>query len=336
MARIIASSSFNNINPSAHYGYIDRATDSQYVVYDGTGTGSYGGYGLGYDGVLNVTRGTFTSYRDYNSAGTLLATVDQFAYSAQWAQYYASRNDMASFYSGVLSGNDNITGSIYADRLAGYDGNDTILSGGGNDHIDGGNGHDVIYMSSGNSYVTGGSGFDWVDLPGRGGAYSQASTAQGWQFWNNAMSMNVNLNSVERVAFDDGVKAFDTAGNAGQMYRLYQAAFARDPDAGGLGYWIQRYDNGTTDLLHASASFIGSAEFASIYGTPSSVSNTRYVELLYLNTLGRTPDQSGYDYWVGRLETGQVTRSRMLADFSESNENKAQVAGEISDGIWYV
>lgn len=335
MARIIASTSFNNVDPSAHYRYIDRATDNQYSVYDSAGSGVYGGFGLGYDGALNVTRGTFTSYRDYNGT-TLSGTVDQFSYSAQWAQYYASRNDMASFYKAILSGNDTITGSIYADRLAGYDGNDTIISGGGNDYIDAGAGNDVIYMSSGNSYVTGGSGFDWVDLPGRGGTYSQAPTAQGWQFWNNALSVNVNLNSIERVAFDDGVKAFDTAGNAGQMYRLYQAAFARDPDAGGLGYWIQRYDNGTTNLVHAASQFIGSSEFASIYGTPSTVSNTRYVELLYLNTLGRTPDQSGYNYWVGQLESGQVTRSKMLADFSESQENYRQVAAEIQDGIWYV
>ena len=36
--------------------------------------------------------------------------------------------------------------------------------------------------------------------------------------------------NVERLDFSDAHLAFDVDGNAGQIYRLYKAAFARTPD----------------------------------------------------------------------------------------------------------
>ncbi|SFV33014.1 Hemolysin-type calcium-binding repeat-containing protein [Devosia crocina] len=335
MARITASSSFNNVDPSSHYGYISRATDNQYVVYDNTGTGAYGGYGLGYDGVLNVTRGTFTSYSDYRANGSLAGTVDGFAISASQAQFYASRNDMAGFYRDIMRGNDTIYGSPYDDRLAGYDGNDIIYGGGGNDYIDGGAGNDIIYVGRGTAYVTGGPGFDYVVLPGAGGSYGKSAVPEGWQFSSSFNGVTARLNSVERVQFDDGVLAFDTAGNAGQMYRLYQATYGREPDPEGLGYWIERMDAGVSLTAIADSFVYGAPEFAQRYGNPYTVSNATYVDLLYINTLGRGYDINGFNYWVNKLNTNQTNRSDLLAFFSESDENKAQVAGEIYDGIWY-
>lgn len=335
MARITASSSFNNVDPSSHYAAISRATDNQYVVTANNGTGSYDGYGFRYDGVLNLTGGTVTSYRDYYSNGALSGTVDQFSYSAQWAQYYASRNDMASFYREVLRGDDVIYGSPYDDRLAGYDGNDIIYGGGGMDYIDGGAGNDIIYVGRGTAYVTGGPGFDYVVLPGAGRSYSQSQITEGWQFSSSSQGVVARVNSVERVQFDDGVLAFDTAGNAGQMYRLYQATYGREPDPEGLGYWIGRMDAGVSLTAIADSFVYGAPEFAQRYGNPYTVSNATYVDLLYINTLGRDYDINGFNYWVSKLNSNQTNRSDLLAFFSESDENKAQVAGEIYDGIWY-
>src|SRR5690606_11441005 len=140
--------------------------------------------------------------------------------------------------------------------------------------------------------------------------------------------------NVERLQFSDGTLAFDLNGNAGQAYRLYQAAFERTPDADGLSYWIGQMDNGNTTLGDIADSFLHSPEFVSTYGTEDTVSNSEFVELLYLHTLDRGSDGDGYAYWVDKIDSGATNRRDLLAFFSESNENKAQVADAISDGIW--
>ena len=70
------------------------------------------------------------------------------------------------------------------------------------------------------------------------------------------------------------------------------------------------------------------------YGTSETVSNSRFVELLYLHTLGRDYDQEGYQYWVERLDNDQTNRGDLLAFFSESAENKAGTELETAEGIW--
>jgi len=50
--------------------------------------------------------------------------------------------------------------------------------------------------------------------------------------------------------------------------------------------------------------------------------------------LHRDPDQGGYDFWNGALNSG-FTRAQTLAQFSESPENQAAVVGVISNGFDY-
>jgi serralysin len=139
------------------------------------------------------------------------------------------------------------------------------------------------------------------------------------------------LTAIERLQFSDGTLAFDTSGNAGQVYRLYQAAFARTPDTPGLKHNVGLVDNGLT-LQQMSSAFIVSNEFQQKYGT--NVSNTTYINALYQNVLGRGPDTVGFDGWQARLNDGSWTRSTMLIGFSESPENIAKVAAAIANGIW--
>ena len=145
--------------------------------------------------------------------------------------------------------------------------------------------------------------------------------------------------NVERLEFSDGVLAFDITGSesvAGQCFRLYQAAFDRLPDAAGLGYWVDRLDSGTTTLNAIAQSFLHSPEFVQTFGTEQTVSNSHFVELLYLHTLGRQYDQGGFDYWVERLDGGHTNRGDLLAFFSESDENVARVTPAVEDGIWFI
>ena len=105
------------------------------------------------------------------------------------------------------------------------------------------------------------------------------------------------------------------------MFRLYNAAFARFPDADGLKYWIGNFSSGKDDARAVASSFLVSDEFKERYG--ANVTNAKYVETLYDNVLGRDYDQDGYNYWLGNLNSGLETRYELLLGFAESAENKA-------------
>jgi hypothetical protein len=138
------------------------------------------------------------------------------------------------------------------------------------------------------------------------------------------------LVGVERIDFDDVSLALDIDGTAGQAYRLYKAAFNRAPDKEGMGYWIKMLDAGAT-LEQVSAGFVASAEFKRMYGgTPG---DELFVDLLYHNVLHRPAEGAGYQYWVKALSELHMPREQVLALFSESVENQAQVIGAIENGI---
>ena len=128
-----------------------------------------------------------------------------------------------------------------------------------------------------------------------------------------------SLNLVEDIkGVFDQVTGLNT--DSGEMFRLYNAAFARFPDAEGLKYWINEFSSGRNSRRVVAQSFINSNEFHMTYGF--NVSNDKYVENLYTNILGRNYDQDGYNYWVGNLNAGTETRYELLLGFAESAENK--------------
>lgn len=137
----------------------------------------------------------------------------------------------------------------------------------------------------------------------------------------------------EGVALLDGELRFDVerGGNAGMAYRIYQAAFDRNPDLGGLEFWINLIDGGTS-LGSVSAGFIASSEFAEIYGTD--VSDLEFVSRLYQNVLGRDGEQAGIEFWTEYLQNHVDGRAAVLAGFSESIENVTGVAPAIQGGIF--
>lgn len=195
-------------------------------------------------------------------------------------------------------------------------------------------GNDSFLVPNGSTYIDGKGGRDTV-------TFAQSSEGMAFASGKNAVVFAKEdtlyyFKDVERVEFFEGTLYLDTGGgeNAGMAYRLYQAAFDRMPDAEGLTYWISRLDTGNVSLAAIADSFIHSPEFVRTFGTVETVSNARFVELLYLHTLDRGADSEGYNYWVQRLDNNQTNRGDLLAFFSESEENQQQVAAQIDNGIW--
>lgn len=136
-----------------------------------------------------------------------------------------------------------------------------------------------------------------------------------------------------RLRFADVSLAFDADGNPGQAYRLYRAAFAREPDAAGLGYWMAVLDQGSS-LLDMAAGFTASAEFKTLYANAKT--NRDIVSQYYLNVLKRPGESAGLDYWTGVLDKNQDSLAGVLRNFSEGDENKAGTAAAIAAGIRYI
>jgi hypothetical protein len=216
--------------------------------------------------------------------------------------------------------NDNYLGAALGETIIGNGGDDRLGGAGGDDRIEGGAGIDTaIFDGTMNQFgiaAEGATELRVVDL--------RAASPEGID----------TLNSVERLSFTDGTLAFDFNGAAGQVYRLYQAAFDRAPDTAGLGYWIKQLDAGKGDLAWVAAHFQHSQEFQRTYGGPDDLSDGQFLDLLYNNVLDREPDAAGFLYWSGRLDHG-LSRDMLLASFSESQENIDNVAAAINDGIWY-
>jgi hypothetical protein len=203
----------------------------------------------------------------------------------------------------------NMSGDNYANRF-------TVLT--GNHAIDGNEGIDTVVFSDARASVKIG-----MDTAG----YFTATKIDGG---NTQLLINV-----ERLQFIDKSVALDVGAgaNGGMVYRLYQAAFDRTPDAEGVGYWLKQVDSGTK-IRDVADSFLRSAEFANLMGS-ANPDNKQFLSKLYANILHRTPDQAGYDYWIDVLNKG-ADRAEVLAGFSEGTENQAQVIGSIKMGFDYI
>jgi hypothetical protein len=211
-------------------------------------------------------------------------------------------------------------------------GNDkvTLQGGGGDLSVDAGSGNDTITLLDSKHGVDGGAGVDMVVFSGARAAYTVTKIATGFTVQSSAGTDT--LSNVERLHFNDSTLALDISGNGGQVYRLYQAAFNRVPDAGGLGYWIKAADNGAS-LQSIAAEFAKSGEFTTMYG--ANPSNADFLDKLYHNVLHRAGDTGGFNWWLDILDRHATTQANVLAEFGESAENQAALIGVIGNGFTY-
>ncbi len=193
--------------------------------------------------------------------------------------------------------------------------------------------NDALSGTSANDKIDGGAGVDTLTLSGPSTNYDITFTTGGY-FLNDATGASGRdlLVNVERLVFSDKTVALDINGTAGQVYRIYQAAFDRQPDQGGVGFWMSQMDRGLS-LETVAEGFVQSAEFASVFGVDPSTE--AFVSKVYSNVLHRAPDAGGYAFWVNAVNNG-VSRAVMLAAVSESAENQAQVIGTIQNGFDYL
>ena len=195
----------------------------------------------------------------------------------------------------------------------------------------GSGGANTFVLGAGNNAIDGQGGLDVARLAGARSQYTVTKDVYGYAVVDTSGSGGHDtLVNVERIQFADKWLALDIDGVAGQLYRLYQAAFDRVPDAGGFSYWLDAMDKGYS-LNQVGSLFIGNKEFVDMYLADPSDAN--FINQLYAHVLHRVPDAAGLQWWINNVHA--ASRAEVLAMFTESPENYAQVIGTIQNGIAY-
>ncbi len=158
----------------------------------------------------------------------------------------------------------------------------------------------------------------WVDVL-KDGSYTGSQVAEGFIMSNEFLAKGINNEEFVKI--------------------MYRAFFGREADAKGLADWVGFLDNGYIKRF-VLMGFANSDEFKALcteYGiTAGEIELTiaectpglseqdfniwNFVERLYKEVLGRKPDQSGLDTWVGVLKDGSYTGAKAAAGFIMSNE----------------
>jgi hypothetical protein len=151
--------------------------------------------------------------------------------------------------------------------------------------------------------------------------------AAGAQYWNTALAAGVGRGRV-LVDFaesqENKANTISTSGDIhnAEAYRLYGAALNRTPDVAGLNYWSEQLGAGNSPT-HVAQELMNSPEFQQKYGA---LGAGDFVSIMYQNTIHRSADASGSQYWANALQQGS-SKASVLVSFSDSLENREQTAG---------
>jgi hypothetical protein len=146
----------------------------------------------------------------------------------------------------------------------------------------------------------------YLDLLGR------PSDVTGLNYWSGQLDQGEARATLINL-IDHSAEYFDTI-----IQPAYQQFLGRSPDPAGLAFWVERMINGLTDES-LEAGFIGSPEYYNHVGG----ADKSWVDAMYMNLLGRLPDQQGESFWVDQLALG-VSRSFVAYGFAASAEREGQ------------
>jgi hypothetical protein len=182
---------------------------------------------------------------------------------------------------------------------------------------------------AGDNAIDGFAGLDVAQYAGARAGFTVKKEVFGYSVTNQAGERDTLVN-IERVQFADKWLALDVDGAAGKVYRIYQAAFDRVPDSTGYSFWLNAMDKGYS-LNQVADFFMGNKEFIDMY--MSDPSDANFINQLYAHVLHRAPDPGGLKWWIDNIHA--ASRAEVLAMFTESPENQAQLIGVIQNGIEY-
>ncbi len=151
----------------------------------------------------------------------------------------------------------------------------------------------------------------------------RSGDASGRRFWVGELAAGRATRGSVMLGFSEAPEYRAAVGHldGGEVDRLYRAFFRRSPDSQGRSHWLAQRAGGVS-LGAIANEFSASPEFRETYGA---LSDEAFVELVYRNVLGRSPDSGGRTHWAGELASGRLSRGEVMVGFSESPEFGAPV-----------
>jgi len=116
----------------------------------------------------------------------------------------------------------------------------------------------------------------------------------------------------------------------GQVFRIFQAVFNREPDISGFTAFTNSIQAGVLTAEEITAEFVESPEFQDTFGD---LDDTEFVELLFTNVLPGNMDQVGRDAFIEALDNGTLTRAQMVAELADSQELRNSTAEAADDFV---
>ena len=143
----------------------------------------------------------------------------------------------------------------------------------------------------------------------------------------------VDSNRNGAIDWNEGIRVgeLNVNGSDMQLLRLYSGALGRVPDLGGFDFWRSRIAAGT-EFGRMGDEFFWSREMQiqmDVNGD-GRVVDSELVNHLYVNVLGRSPDQGGFDYWISRLASGD-SEGVVIASFLNGQEYIESTVGLFAD-----
>ena len=139
--------------------------------------------------------------------------------------------------------------------------------------------------------------------------------------------------SAEHKALTSGQVAaglWDGDANAQVVEFMYEAAFGRAPDAGGLTTWVGALRGGLS-LHDMAVDFTSSGEF---FNNTQGLTHRQLVDYMYQTALHRAADPTGETSWTIFLDNGG-SPADLLLQFEQSQELQLANASHIDHGVWF-
>jgi len=276
-----------------------HGSSSDYVIAVNNGSFSVSDDTTGRDGVQNISNGTVLTFSD--GVGVLDPT--------------GSVGDVARLYQGILGRTSNADGLQFWAGLV------------DNSHLS---------LTAVADAIAGSPEFTdhYGALPDKAfveqiyqNTFGRLPDDAGLQFWEDSLTAGASRGSVA-VAIAESAEAkqdsLATAGdnNNGEIYRLYETAFGRAPELGGMSFWSSVLASGAT-VEQVATAITGLTEFQTAY---ANMSASDFVAAMYRNALHRAPSADEAQAWVSALQAG-TTQASLLVDFADSVESRQLTAG---------
>ena len=131
--------------------------------------------------------------------------------------------------------------------------------------------------------------------------------------WVNALNSGLPKADMIEIFMDSG--EFRIKGKF--IAQTYLGILRRDAEYGGFRDCLDALLQGMSRKQIVQY-FLNSTEFKSKFG--SNLTNGEFVKRMYANVLLRASDTGGYNFWVGQLNSGQMTRAQVALAFLDSAE----------------